>query len=117
MEKKYLPENVATIIGLILFWVPAAWVIVRQVWLYLRQGIWHPMSLLGALRVVIGDQGNPWLVYPEEWIGLHAVLNWIPLSLVFFVLGLGVLFSEDERIRQGEAARNRKKKDPRFMGD
>lgn len=61
-----------------------------EVYLWLRSGRWLSLSLIEALQSINWD--NPafisWLHYPQDWIGLHKVLAFVPLSVFLMVAGL-----------------------------
>jgi hypothetical protein len=55
-----------------------------QAYEYLRYSFWTPVSVITMLEVTkVG-----WALYPTEWLGLYNILNAIPLSLAYFVIGL-----------------------------
>lgn len=55
-----------------------------QIFDFLRDGEWVSISIITAL--VKFD--IPWAIYPQDWLGLHKVLDVIPLSAALFVSGL-----------------------------
>ena len=68
-------------------------VVCWQLFLYLKNGNWRPFSALDVLRICgIADR---WVVYPENWIGLHEILNWLHggifISLVFIAISIGLI--------------------------
>lgn len=56
-----------------------------QVYIYLRLGYWVPISVVTAL----GWLNSAWALAPTEWLGLHKVLGFLPLSGTSF--GISVL--------------------------
>src|SRR3970040_483024 len=59
-------------------------VIAFQLYAWLRTGAWEPISVVTLLAFV----GLEWAISPNDWLGVHRILNFIPLSLTFFVLAL-----------------------------
>lgn len=58
---------------------------------YLKYGLWEKVSILYFLK------GNSiWADSPDNWIGLHNILEKIPLSLSLFVIGIGLIQIYDE---------------------
>ena len=71
------------------FMLLAVCVLGYQAYEYLRYSFWTPISVITALEATkVG-----WALYPTEWLGLYNILNAIPLSLAYFVLGLFVMFA------------------------
>lgn len=71
---------------------------------YLRDGMWHHLSVVSALQWLAENAlqrgiGDPdmmlallaWTGAPTSWVGLHAILSWVPFLLVAFVV-FGLLF-------------------------
>ena len=55
-----------------------------QVYNYLKAGYWQSISIIDALKSV----DIQWAVYPQDWVGLWSVLDFVPLSI--FILFLGI---------------------------
>jgi hypothetical protein len=89
---------------------------------FFQDGTWYAINVVDSLGYVVlkmletgwGDATlTPalfaWCVEPASMLGLHALLSWIPLSLVLlvatFVLfgGAGLLLSDDAKRAQGSA--------------
>ncbi len=51
-----------------------------QTYTWLKFGAWVPLSLVDLLA----KGGVSWAEAPEDWFGLHHILNAIPLTLFFF---------------------------------
>jgi hypothetical protein len=69
-----------------------------QVYTYLKVGAWQSLSVITALLWLHID----WARSPHDWMGVHKVLNGIPLSLTAFLMGIapmGVWLWWDERSR------------------
>ncbi len=61
-----------------------------QAYSYLRTGEWLELSALDGLKYVVNKyivspETWPWLWYPRDWVGIHDLLQILPLSL-FVVL-------------------------------
>lgn len=59
-----------------------------QAYTYLRLGEWHGLSIINALRWAKLD----WAYLPQEWLGLHRILDAIPLSMALILFGFASLF-------------------------
>lgn len=61
-------------------------VIGYQIFLYLKNGFWQSLSIIDVLSYF----NIPWAVWPNDWIGLWKVLNFInisiPVSFIFLIL-------------------------------
>ena len=67
-----------------------------QVYGYLRQEVWQPVSAIDALRYA----NMKWANDPKDWLGVYRILEWMPLSLL--LPGTGVVLAliagwQDER--------------------
>lgn len=70
-----------------------------QIYFYLRFGYWLSFSVVTAL----GWLGTEWALNPKQWLGLHEIFDWVPLSVACFAFGLissWAAFSYDE-LRSG----------------
>jgi hypothetical protein len=63
-----------------------AGVFIYQSYMWLRFSEWQPFSAITLLKWL----NVPWAIRPEDWLGLHKLLDGLPLSLTLFVLGVGV---------------------------
>lgn len=66
-----------------------------QAFVWIRSGEWPPLSVIDVLRMFLDE---PWLTAPKDWIGLHRILQFIPLSIGLCSLGtvmLLMIFSDD----------------------
>ena len=52
-------------------------VFVWQIFGFLRFGVWESMSVITMLAYF----GSSWAAFPINWLGVHSILNSIPLSL------------------------------------
>jgi hypothetical protein len=67
-----------------------------QIYFYLRSGYWLSISIITAL----GWLESEWALNPTQWLGLHEILDSIPLSVTSLALGFISLWagiSYDER--------------------
>lgn len=55
-----------------------------QIYGYLRQGEWPALSVIAALQWL----NIEWARSPRDWLGLHNLLDAMPLSLVVFFSGV-----------------------------
>lgn len=60
-------------------------VLVWQLWTFLTEGNWHPVSVLHLLEWA--GTNDAWVHAPTSWIGLWKVLSWMPLSLTAMIVG------------------------------
>ena len=80
------------LIMLWVFFLVAIAPLVYQIYTYLQTGTWIPISLITAFQWL----GAEWAITPNSWHGLYEVLDFIPLSLTIFVLGVITAFDFDE---------------------
>ena len=52
-----------------------------QVFSFLRFGQWMPISVLTALSWLEVE----WAIFPNQWLGVYKVLDFLPLSLVSII--------------------------------
>ena len=67
-----------------------------QVYAYLKLGAWQALSVVTALVWLNVD----WARSPHDWVGVHKLLDGMPLSLTAFLAGIapiGVWLWWDER--------------------
>lgn len=63
-----------------------------QVFLYLREGVWHSISLCDALIFISYGDFQEWLLHPSSWIGIKNIISVIPLSIFSIGLSIGILW-------------------------
>jgi hypothetical protein len=68
--------------------LPGFVVVLHQILHYLRHGVWQSWSVVDGLLYLTRDNPPLWLMYPQEWVGAHKILQALPLSLVFAVSGI-----------------------------
>lgn len=75
-------------------WFLAGWaVLALQVFWFLRDGLWTPMSIIDVGVMIVKENASfySWLVFPMSWTGLHTVLSYIPVSLLGILGGFGIM--------------------------
>jgi hypothetical protein len=71
-------------IALILLLLGGLGVLGWQVYEYLRLGVWTPISIITALEWMQVQ----WAYSPNDWVGLHNILEKMPLSMAMFTPAL-----------------------------
>jgi hypothetical protein len=98
----------------------AVCVVVYQVYLYLKHGTWVSLSVLDALLYLLRKNPPPWLLYPDDWVGVHKLLDKTPLALCLVILGivwivivgfLGAKLEEYHERKQRDAEKKGKRQD------
>lgn len=98
-QKPSFPERIVSgclvaIMGTgLLTLVFAAYILLGQVLLYLQRGFWPHWSAADGLlqvRAVLPSALVRWLLAPDSWYGLYAVLGGLPVSAFVFLCGLGI---------------------------
>jgi hypothetical protein len=59
------------------FAVAGMGIFLYQCYLYLLVGEWHSISMLSVMKYI----GIAWALHPQSWIGLHKILDFLPLAL------------------------------------
>jgi hypothetical protein len=75
------------VLGLV-FFLAAAVTFAIQVFWFLREAVWYHLSLMDVARMLVAPEKAPWAFEPQSWLGLHAILEWMPLSLALIGMGL-----------------------------
>lgn len=72
-------------------------ILLYQVYLWAKYGVWSDFSTVDALKNLSSREGWPWLWSPSDWLGIHMVLEMLPLwgglLLIYAVLiplGIGI---------------------------
>lgn len=67
-------------------WLGGVGTLGYQVYLWLKLGTWLPLNALVLLQLVGDSLLQAWAIDPSSWLGVHAILSWLPLSatLVLF---------------------------------
>ena len=68
----------------------------HQTYVWLRWGVWKEMSVMTALKWL----NLKWAAFPQDWVGLHSILEKTPLSLGLVIVGIAcgwlmLLMSDD----------------------
>ena len=58
-----------------------------QIYGYLMDGVWTPMSIITALNWA----GVEWAAYPDSWVGVHKILDSFSLAITVFLVSLASL--------------------------
>ncbi|GEM_PF-3070994 len=64
--------------------VSGFWVFGKQCYTYLRYGEWVPRSVIDLMEMF----EVRWAMSPDDWIGLHKVLDWTPMSVALILTGI-----------------------------
>jgi len=66
-----------------------------QIVTWLMHGYWESISILYPFYTF----GNwMWAIYPDTWVGLHKILEMIPLSLTSILLGIILMVNSEDYI-------------------
>ncbi len=57
-------------------------ILIWQMYKYLRFGSWSALSVIDAIKWC----NVQWAASPRDWIGLHQILEWMPLSVLPILL-------------------------------
>ncbi len=82
--------NIGVTVGLFLvlgFILVPIGIVGWQIYEYLRHDIWNSLSVVSALQW----GGVKWANAPTDWVGLHRILDWMPLSLALVAIGILIL--------------------------
>jgi hypothetical protein len=75
------------LVGAVLVFLGSIAVVLYQVYLWAKYGAWGHFSALDALKNLSSREGWPWLWSPSDWLGIHMVLEELPLSLGLMLIG------------------------------
>lgn len=59
-----------------------------QLYGYLKHGVWVALSVIDGLLYLSSNKPSPWLLYPDDWVGLHKLLEETPLALSAVIIGI-----------------------------
>lgn len=62
--------------------------VIYQVFLWLKDGLWKSMSILYPFY----DSWH-WARYPYDWVWVHKILEFIPMSFGLVVLGIVLIIA------------------------
>ena len=80
--------SVGFIVGWIFVGLP---VVGYQVVVYLRSGQWMKLSAIDGFKYFISRDTWSWLWSPQDWIGIHELLESTPLSLFLVLIVSGIV--------------------------
>lgn len=60
-------------------------IIAFQIFVFFDTGEWHKMSIIFLLQLI--PETYHWATHPQSWLGIHKILNFIPLSITVFLIG------------------------------
>jgi hypothetical protein len=86
-EGNAISKTAGTLLGALLAGVPflAGLILIGlQIYGWLRNGDWQSVSAIDGLRFF---SSNPWLLAPQDWIGVHSILSRLPLSVSLLAIG------------------------------
>lgn len=70
------------------FGVAGVWSLVSQIWDWLRFGYWYGLNSLTIVALLGGQDGERWALSPQEWIGVHQFLGWLPQCFGFWLVAV-----------------------------
>jgi threonine/homoserine/homoserine lactone efflux protein len=62
-----------------------------QIFAYLYDGKWVPLSVVGLASQFAS---SPWLADPHTWVGVHKILEFIPASFSLMAIGIFIWCAE-----------------------
>lgn len=62
-----------------------------QMYWFLQSGSWTSMSLIDLVKHASQE---PWLYDPQQWVGLHWLLDKIPSALVATIFGYAIVVAD-----------------------
>lgn len=65
-----------------------------QIYYWLRYAEWNSFSLLWPLSFASGGLQD-WVYYPYEWVGIHKILDFLPLSIILILISCLFLFYDE----------------------
>src|SRR6516225_11032103 len=65
-------------------------VLMGQGYYFLQHGEWPQISVITALSHITRPDTPAWLVYPYDWVGIHKLLEHVPLAVA--IIPFGVVF-------------------------
>jgi hypothetical protein len=71
-----------------LLWLAAVYLFGYQIFLYLKHGAWESISVIDGLIRFNKKTPSLWLLYPQDWIGLHELLEKIPMTFGLIILSV-----------------------------
>lgn len=74
-------------VGLLLLVACVLWgiyILGTQVYFFLQTNIWHSIGTLQYFGNVLGWE---WGMYPNSWLGLHALVDWVNAGVAIALAG------------------------------
>ncbi len=68
----------------------AAGIWLMQILRYLRTGAWYDVPTTIALHHIVDW---PWLIFPDDWLGIHRALEWLNAGAAALIVGFLVAFA------------------------
>lgn len=68
-----------------------------QTFAFLMHGEWHPFTAMNLIQLAYSNTSGrwpSWVIEPDTWIGVHAVLSWLPASLSLIIVGFVLVIVE-----------------------
>lgn len=79
-------------------------VVIYQAYIYLKNGLWHPISSIDALVLLEVE----WAISPSDWFGIWKILNQIPLSILVIIFSLFIFHNYDKQKAEHEFLKSQK---------
>lgn len=109
MERLYKALGALLGLGIWVFLIATTWILLYQVWTYLKDGVWPAMSFMIVIEYI-----NPeWARNPESWKGLHKLLD-MPLSLGLILTAMlySYLIIQIANVLESEIQKSQKQNKP-----
>jgi hypothetical protein len=90
LERYFFWQDVKGYAGVALVLSPGAITLALQVFWYLRDGWWTPLSLLDGFQKITAP--TSWFHQPDSWYGAWNLIQQTPLSAAFFFGAIGLTF-------------------------
>lgn len=78
MSSRTSQAETAFVLGLLISLVSIGGTLGYQVFMYLKTGVWSEMSVITVMVMF----GSKWASYPQSWIGLYNVFDWLHAGFV-----------------------------------
>ncbi len=70
-------------------------ILALQCFIWAKSGVWHAIPATEIMILAGGDLAI-WAHRPTDWVGLHAVVAWFPLSVIALVVGFLFMCNADD---------------------
>jgi hypothetical protein len=77
------------------------------------------LSVIDGLLYLFRKNPPPWLIYPDDWVGVHKLLDKTPLALglvifaIFWIVVVGLLAAKLEEYQEERKQRRAEEKSKR----